>query len=201
MGLNMLGADVTRALERLPKRRRDAISDTLTAVARTLISRPSDSVLELESRLRETAPATGEPEAATPELLEELDTRNTLRRFASWRRLEERCIQGPELARQLGVSRQRLEQLRDERRLLALRIPFRREAMYTVWQFGPDGSPLPSMPRLLETAQESRLSALDLDALMTSEGAGNGRTPAELLQVGETEYVLGLVWAALDQGA
>jgi hypothetical protein len=201
MGLNVLGADVTRELERLPRKRREAISDTLTAVARTLLSRPSASILELESRLRETAPVTGEPETASPELLEELETRNALRRFASWRRVEERCIPGPELARALGVSRQRLEQLRDERRLLALRIPFRREAMYPVWQFGPDGSPLPVMPRVLQAAEEARLSALDLDALVTSEGAGNGRTPAELLRAGETEYVLGLVRAALDQGA
>lgn len=201
MSVNVLGVDINQQLERLPKKRREAISDTLTAVARTLLSRPSGSILELESRLRETAPATGEPDSARPELVEELETRNTLRKFAQWRRIEERCIPGPELARQLGVSRQRLEQLRGERRLLAIRIPFRREALYPVWQFGSDGSPLPEMPRLLEAAQQSALSALDLDALMTAESAGNGRTPAELLRAGETEYVLDLVRTALNQGA
>ena len=57
-----------------------------------------------------------------------------------------RSVGGPELARRLGVSRQRLNALRKEGRLLGLKVPIRRELHYPTWQFDPDGRPLEALP-------------------------------------------------------
>ena len=118
-----------------------------------------------------------------------------------WKRVEERSLPGPRLQRQLGVTRQRLQQLRAEHKLLGLRLPLRRELYYPTWQFGADGAPSPAMPRLLAAAEEAQLSALDLDAFMTSERAGDGVPPAALLRQQSLDQVLGLVRAASSHGA
>lgn len=106
------------------------------------------------------------------------------------------------------MSRQRLGQLRKEKKLLGVRSPIHREVYYPLWQFGEDGRPLGIMPRLIATAEEAGMGALALDALMTNpavvEGEAGGETPAELLRSGDPEaeeYVPGLVRAALSGGA
>lgn len=62
------------------------------------------------------------------------------------------------------MSRQRLGQLRKEKRLLGLRLPIRREVYYPLWQFGEDGRPLGILPRLMEASEESGMGTLALDA-------------------------------------
>ena len=119
-----------------------------------------------------------------------------LRVFDGWQEVLARSISGPELAKRLGVSRQRLNVLRREDRLLGLKVPIRRELHYPVWQFGEDGQPLTAMPRLLEAAREARLDPRDLDALMVSASAGAGKPPIEHLRAGDEEYVLGIIRAA-----
>ncbi len=119
-----------------------------------------------------------------------------LRVFDGWQELLARSISGPEMAKRLGVSRQRLNALRREDRLLGLKVPIRRELRYPVWQFGEDGQPLAAMSRLLEAAREAGLDPCDLDALMVSASAGEGKPPIEHLRAGDEVYVLGIIRAA-----
>lgn len=130
-----------------------------------------------------------------------LEVRNLLRVMEGWRELEERSLPGPVVQAAWRTTRQRLRQLRQERRLLGIAIPLRRELYYPAWQFAPDGAPLPSLPRLLAAAEEAELDPVGLDALMTNPAAGDGVAPAERLRRGEEETVLALVRAALAHGA
>ncbi len=139
-----------------------------------------------------------EPDEAT---LATLEVRNLLRVMAGWRELEERSLPGPVVQAAWRTTRQRLRQLRQERRLLGIAIPLRRELYYPAWQFAPDGAPLPSLPRLLAAAEEAGLDPVSLDALMTNPAAGDGVAPAERLRRGEEGTVLALVRAALAHGA
>ncbi len=145
---------------------------------------------------RGTEPAGGaEPVTLSAEQLVALERENMLRVFDGWQDLLARSISGPEVARRLGVSRQRLSALRREDRLLALKVPIRRELHYPVWQFGEDGRLLTAMPRLLEAAREAGLDPRDLDALMVSASAGERKPPIEHLWAGDEAYVLGIIRA------
>lgn len=178
---------------------READHASAQALAAGLLSRISPARAALfERELRAALPPPGTPDDAAPSTLEELDLRNALRVFASWRRLAQRCLPASLLARQLGVSRQRLQQLRGERKLLGLRLPLRRELYYPVWQFTAEGTPHPLLPRLLQTAEEAHLDPLELDAIMTSTAAGDGVAPVELLRRGHTEHVFTVIGAALS---
>lgn len=130
------------------------------------------------------------------EQLAGLERQNVLRVFDGWQEVLARSIGGPELAKRLGVSRQRLNMLRREDRLLGLKVPIRRELHYPSWQFGRDGQPLANLPRLLEVAREAELHPRDLDALMVSADAGEGKPLVEHLRAGDEAYVLGVIRAA-----
>jgi hypothetical protein len=130
------------------------------------------------------------------EQLVALERQNMLRVFDGWQELLARSISGPELAKRLGVSRQRLNALRREDRLLGLKVPIRRELHYPVWQFGEDGQPLTAMPGLFAAAREAGLDPRALDALMVSAGAGEGKPPIEHLRAGDEAYVHGIIRAA-----
>lgn len=137
------------------------------------------------------------PRIADPdEQLADLERQNVLRVFDGWQELLARSVGGPEVAKRLGVSRQRLNTLRREDRLLGLKVPIRRELHHPVWQFGEDGQPLPAMPQLLMAAREAGLHPRDLDALMVSADAGEGKTLIEHLRTGNEAYVLGVIRAA-----
>ena len=197
----LVSPEVARDFARLPREDRQAVSRTLTLLAQALLHLPSRRILGLERQLGRAMPPGASPDEADEETLAELELRNALRVFAHSRQIEERCVAGPRLQRELGISRQRLQQLRAEKKLLGLRIPLRRELYYPIWQFAADGAPLPILPRLLAAAEEARLSAADLDALMVSESAGDGTPPVELLRLGRDEQVLSIIRAALAHGA
>jgi hypothetical protein len=197
----LVSPEVARDFARLPREDRQAVSRTLTLVAQALLRLPSQRILGLERQLDRAMPPGASPDDADEATLAELELRNALRVFAHSRQVERRCLAGPRLQRELGISRQRLQQLRAEKKLLGLRIPVRRELYYPLWQFAADGSPLPILPRLLAAAEEARLSAAELDALMVSESAGDGTPPAGLLQRGRDEEVLSIVRVALAHGA
>jgi hypothetical protein len=146
---------------------------------------------EAKAALDRPAPPEGE---ATP--LRELERENLLRVFDGWQELLGRSVGGPELAGRLGVSRQRLNALRKEGRLLGLKAPIRRELQYPTWQFGSDGRPLEALPRLLAAAREAGLDPADLDALMVSPTAGEGRPLIDHLRAGDEALVLGVIRAA-----
>ncbi|MGB3683321.1 MAG: hypothetical protein WA990_12670, partial [Rubrobacteraceae bacterium] len=199
----LLDPEVEKSFLELPRGEREALSGAVSGVARVLLYGSSEDIAALENKLRRE-----KENEQHSDSLEELEVRNKLRVFARYRGIEERSLSGSELQERLGVSRQRLGQLRKEERLLGLRLPIRREVYYPMWQFGEDGRPLAVLPRLIEAAAGAGMGALALDALMTNPGTmerGAGEnTPAELLRSGDPEaeeYVLGVVRAALSGGA
>lgn len=204
MALRLLDPEIEKSFLERPKGEREVLSGTISRITRVLLDGSSADIAALEDKLRRDR----EDEEHTPSL-GELEARNKLRVFARYREIEERSLSGPELQERLGVSRQRLGQLRKEKKLLGVRLPIHREIYYPLWQFGEDGRPLGVLPRLIEAAEEAGVGALALDALMTNpaavEGeASDGETPADLLRSGDPEaeeYVFGVVRAALSGGA
>lgn len=178
---------------------REALSGTFNRIARVLLRGSSEDLLALEGRLRK---GPGKEEDGR----EELEMRNRLRVFARYRNIEGRSLPGSGLQERLGVSRQRLGQLRKEKKLLGLKLPIHREVHYPLWQFDESGRPLAEMRRLIEAAEDAGLGALALDALMTNPEAvdAGGSTAAELLRTGDggaREHVFGVVGAALSGGS
>ncbi|MBA2714919.1 MAG: hypothetical protein H0U55_15360 [Rubrobacteraceae bacterium] len=202
MMLRLLDSDTEKSFLERPKGEREALSGAISRITRVLLDGSSEDIAALEDKLRRNR-----EEERHPARLDELEVRNELRVFARYREIEERSLSGPELQERLGVSRQRLGQLRKEKRLLGLRLPIRREVYYPLWQFGEDGRPLGVLARLIEAAEEAGIGAIALDSLMTNPAAvdaGDEETSADLLRSDDPEaeeYVLGVVRAALSGGA
>jgi hypothetical protein len=198
----LLDPEIEKSFLKLPRGEREALSGAISGIARVLLDGSSADIAALEGKLRRDR---GDEQRAGS--LDELEVRNKLRVFARYREIEERSLSGSELQERLGVSRQRLGQLRKEKKLLGVRLPIHREIYYPLWQFDEDGRPLGVLPRLIKAAEEAGVGALALDALMTNPAAvdaGDGETPADLLRSGDPEaeeYVLGVVRAALSGGA
>jgi hypothetical protein len=194
----------------IPAPHRPGHGEGIVAESRPSAQQPASSIEPLSVDLVATIAAAGlvlmeakasrdavaGPDAGSAEDLSDLERENMLRVFDGWQALLARSLGGPELARRLGVSRQRLNVLRREERLLGLRVPIRRELHYPVWQFGEDGRPLAVLPRLVEAAREVGLHLRDLDALMVSADAGEGKPLIEHLRAGDEAYALGVIRAA-----
>src|SRR6266542_5785680 len=102
MVADLVSPDVSRDLAKLPAAQRQAIADTMSLVMKVLLRLPAGQIDRLEGQLREALPLEGGPETASEDTLEELELRNQLRVLALWKRVEERCLPGPRLQRQLG---------------------------------------------------------------------------------------------------
>jgi hypothetical protein len=200
MTRGVLDPEIEKSLRGRPKAEREMLAQAISRITQVLLEGSSAQIVALEGNLRQV-------QEQRVDSIDELEVRNRLRVFARYREIEERSLPGPELQKRLSVSRQRLGQLRNEKKLLGLRLPIRREVYYPLWQFDREGKPLGSMPRLIEAADEAGVGALALDALMTNSQAldtGNAQTPAQLLRSGDPameEYVLGLVRTALSGGS
>jgi hypothetical protein len=195
----LLDAEIEKSFQERPKAEREMLAGTISHITHVLLEGSPADIVALESNLRQG-------QERRSDSVDELEARNKLRVFARYRGIEVRSLPGSELRERLGVSRQRLGQLRKEKKLLGLRLPIRREVYYPLWQFDGEGEPLGIMPRLIEAAEEAGVSALALDALMTNPDTVDARreTPAGLLGSGDPaaeDYVLGLVRAALSGGS
>jgi hypothetical protein len=130
-----------------------------------------------------------------------LEKLNTANRAEHWRQAVRESLSTAELEKTFGVSRQRLEQLRRQKRLVGLRPPFERGFFYPVWEFDEEGRPRDLVPALIEAAEEARLDPLSLHQLMVSETA-TPRGPLMLaLKAGEHDHVLDVVRAASAHGS
>lgn len=196
----LLDPETEKSFRERPKAEREVLAGTISRITHVLLEGSPADIVALEGNLRQV-------QERRTDSIDELEVRNKLRLFARYREIEERSLPGSELQERLSVSRQRLGQLRKEKKLLGLRLPIRREVYYPLWQFDREGKPLGIMPRLIEAAEEAGVSALALDALMTNPeavDAGDEETPAELLRSGDPaveEYILRLVRAALSGGS
>lgn len=196
----LLDPETEKSFRERPKAEREVLAGTISRITHVLLEGSPADIVALEGNLRQV-------QERRTDSIDELEVRNKLRLFARYREIEERSLPSSELQERLSVSRQRLGQLRKEKKLLGLRLPIRREVYYPLWQFDREGKPLGIMPRLIEAAEEAGVSALALDALMTNPeavDAGDEETPAELLRSGDPaveEYILRLVRAALSGGS
>lgn len=177
----------------LPGPRRSAIIRGLQQVVLTLLRQDPEQLQRLSDFLRDT-PRTPESNGDADER-QDLEAQNFLRILAMAKRVENQSL----AARELPVSRQRLNQLRDEGKLLAVKLPMHREFLYPRWQFGRDGRPLRAIPRLLEVARRAGLDGLDLHLLMTANRVKGERPLVHHLRTGDEEderHVLDIVRAA-----
>jgi hypothetical protein len=133
--------------------------------------------------------------------LAELEKLNAETRFEQWRQAIRESFSTSELEEKFGVTRQRLEQLRRQRKLFGVRPPFERGFFYPAWQFDEDGRPRDLVPSVLEAADEARLDALSLHRLMVSDAA-TPRGPLLLaLKESADEYALDVIRSAGAQGS
>jgi hypothetical protein len=183
---------VERQVERLSASDRELVEEGLASVAELMVEAGPAAVAEITDGLQRRSPANEEPAGAS------LEVRNLLRVFEDWQRVRDESVSTAELARH-GVNRQVLLQWRKAHKLLALNVPFKREVLYPVWQFGDNGQPLEVVRSLLEAAQEARLSPTDLHFFMTRIPS-DGTTMADRLQTGAVDDVLAAVRASGAHG-
>ena len=81
--------------------------------------------------------------------------------------------------------------------LLGVRRPGRHDYLYPVWQFDPDGKPLPVISRLVPAARAAGLSDERLYEVMVSRTGISGHDRlADALRAGRDDYVLGVIRAS-----
>jgi hypothetical protein len=176
---------VEAKLERLPARRRELVEAALALVADSLLGeRPQ----ELRGFVDSPQPASSARRT------------NRARLEVLSGRVQSESVPGRELGRRLGISRQRLAQLRAGGRLVSFQPPFRTEHWYPDWQFDASGGVRPVVPDLLRASREARLSPLSLHLLLTNPDAGiDGRPLVDLLDE-RPDAVLELVGAGAEHG-
>ena len=182
-------AALQRQVDGLPVGQRSALIQVLDQVAAALLRREPRQLQRLSVLMRQTAARTVNGEA---EERRELEVQNVLRVLAAAGEVERQSLN----ARQLGVSRQRLNQLRQEGRLLGVKLPMHREFLYPRWQFGKGARVLPIVPKLIAVAREAGLDGLDLHLLMTASRRKGERPLVDLLPAAgprAERYLLGLI--------
>lgn len=128
---------------------------------------------------------------------EDVEARARMRFHALYQSVVRDSYSVADLAARMGVSRQRLKQLRDQDRLFAIEVPFRRGWLYPRWQFEIEsGKPRHEMPTLLAAARDGGLDAVGFHVMMTSPEAGAGVEPLALLEAGEEDAVIQILRGA-----
>ena len=127
-----------------------------------------------------------------------LEMRNDLLGLTRWQRIAAGCLVPENLPKR---SRERYRQLREQHRLIGVRIPGTTGFSYPAWQFDDDLQPLLQIPELAAIQDEADLSAAELHELMTSADVGAGVEPAELLRSGDMATLRQILLAQADQAA
>lgn len=127
--------------------------------------------------------------------------RNTLGLLLDRARLREECYRSADVQKILGVSRQRLGQLRDEGKLVAIGGGARRSLLYPYWQFSASGEVLEGIRQILDAAEEADISAYGLHFWMTepTDRLG-GYAPVDLLAEDRVEELVSLLRASGPEG-
>jgi hypothetical protein len=102
-------------------------------------------------------------------------------------RFRDRAYPGDRVRQMLGgITRQALSRKVTGGRLIALRLG--NTSWFPDWQFGPDGTAVPHLPRLLAALPASPLAAdRAMRAALPEEG---GRSPADLLAEGHADLAV-----------
>lgn len=217
-----LALAISDRLQQLPERRRRLVEEGLNRFAEELVERSAEvgDLKKIEAASRAAVDAVDvlmfgrrEELERLQELLAELRSRldadgmelmeleasGRLQLLALYRGVEEESLSVAELE-EVGISRQRLKQLRDEGRLLGILLPFRRGYLYPSWQFQEDLTPLSFLPELLEVAAEEDIDPLTVHRLLTNRPAGDGATPLQLCEEGRVDLARNLLRAHGQSG-
>ena len=109
-------------------------------------------------------------------------------------RLVEESLSGSWLSSRLGVGTQRLDAMRRAGELLGVRRPGGQDYLYPAWQFAPDGTPRPVVPRLVAAGRAAGMTDERLYEVLASRAgiSGSGRL-TDAIREGRDDYVLGVV--------
>ncbi len=217
-----LTAEIEDWLHELPRKRRQVVLDGLDEFARALREQArvaddlkriraasraatdalkllmtvrSRQLMDLAGQLADLRAATDAAEMAD----EELEASGRLQVLALYRAVEEESLSVAELEA-AGISRQRLQQLRGQDRLLGIQLPFRRGFLYPRWQFAADLRPRDFLPEVLAAAREQGLDGLTVHRLMTRPDAGGELSPLALCEQGLLEQALNVLRAVGELG-
>ena len=117
--------------------------------------------------------------------------RNAIRVLEDRARLREECVPAKSVAEGLGVSRQRLHQLRRQGRLLAVLPRSRRGSLYPAWQFTEEGEIINGLERVIRAAREASIDEETLHFFMVEPSERlEGETPVNLLARGQVDRVV-----------
>jgi hypothetical protein len=105
------------------------------------------------------------------------------------------CQPATWLAARLAIEPAKIEAMRRDGELIAVREPESTTWLYPPWQF-QGREPLPSIPRIVRAARETGIDESRLFTILTARrGLGNGGRVYELLREGRTDDVVRLVRA------
>jgi len=187
----MSTTELEARLAHMPSPKRSATSALLAALV-DLLEEGSITV----DQIRETTDRLTEQREEVRQRL--LEVQNDVLGLARWQRIAAGCLPPNQLPKR---SRERYRQLRQQHRLIGVRIPGTSGFWYPAWQFDDDLQPLRQLPQLADIQDEARLSAVELHELMTNPDAGGGIEPAELLRAGDIETLRQILLAQADQAA
>ena len=105
-------------------------------------------------------------------------------------------LRGAWLAIKLGVEPRALDARRRSGELLAIPDEDGDDHLYPMWQFGPDGQPLPAVTRVLAAARAAGLDDEGLYALLRRRHMTGGGRLLDALREGREEPVLQAIRAA-----
>ncbi len=207
-----LPAKIEDRLQSLPSKRRRVVVDGVNSFARELVeqSASTDNLKRVEAASRAAVDALDLLMMATSRQLERLgkllaelragtdaedmdlealEASGRLQVLARYRSVEDQSLSVAQLEA-AGIQRQRLKQLRDQDRLLGIKLPFQRGFLYPRWQFGDDLRPKMYLPEILKVARAEEIDALGVHLVMTNPTAGGGTMPLELCEQGRLDLAL-----------
>jgi DNA-binding protein HU-beta len=168
------------------KEEREAL---LNALVELVVEEPLPELVRMRDAL-DHLPSLAEERNSRDALLA-ARARNTMRVLEDRARLREECVPAKSVAGGLGVSRQRLHQLRRQGRLLAVLPRGRRESLYPAWQFTEEGEIVEGLERVIRAAREADIDEETLHFFMVEPNDRlEGEPPADLLARGEVDRVV-----------
>jgi hypothetical protein len=109
----------------------------------------------------------------------------------------DRALSASWLSTKLGVDTVRLNAMRRAGELIGVRAEGSREWRFPAWQFDEDGHVTPNVRRVLDTAQELRLSGEQLNRLLDRRsGMTGGECLLDDLLAGRVDHVVATLRAA-----
>jgi Protein of unknown function (DUF2384) len=180
---------VRKKLDKLAPEERGQKEHLIAEFAEAIVKEPSERLEKIVPAILDALPTP--PTERDPSIAVHIArVRNTARILARRERLQSESRSGKEVGQALGITRERLRQLRNQGKLSAIVRGARRPSRYPDWQFTPEGEPVEGLESILAAAAEAGIGPETLHFFMTAPNDRlDGETPADVLQHGEVERV------------